>query len=219
MEKFTSSSTSSFLNDLITAGMYTPSFETSQFELEEMIKKRIGSCNRDSAAATSKKAHAFVAFNDKVEEIQFSKSQTPYCLVTINPKPEITYDQFQEKVDSVIAKVFDWSIHAYEIRSVPDQGLHCHIIAKIKDKYLTSNFARVVKSPFVPVICGTVKHIDIKYVSQKELSACKSYITKTKVAKSKKIANDATVAWRLANDIPLMITTGDIPTCLSPDPE
>lgn len=212
-----SSSSQSLLEEWITKGNYIPFMPMSEFEFDAMLRKKIEAYKRDRDVNIHNKAKAFVDFTDEVVALQTSASMTEYAFITVNPKPEITFEDFSEKIEALVQKCFDWSMHVFEIRQAPDQGLHCHLIGRIKEKYYNSNFARTVKTPFVPKVCGNAKAIKIDYIPKKELVKVKSYLTKAKVAKSKKAANDATLAWRLDNDIPLCITSGDIPTCLSPD--
>lgn len=214
MEKSISSSSSSLKNDLHEQFL-TEILDRHNVELNDIIAKNVQRHMANYNFTIGKKATSFVDFNDKVQEIQYNKSRTEYCLLTINPKLTVTLDEFQDKVNALIEKYFSWSIHTFEIRQSPDIGLHCHIIAKIKSQYNNSNFTRC-KTMFVPTMCGNAKHVDIRYVQDSELPKCLSYITKTVVSKSKKAAHDATILWRAANLLPDHAITGDIPTCLSP---
>lgn len=214
-----SSSQSDIFADWIRIGGYVPNLDPSEESFAKMLRENIEQYTRDRQISARSKARNFVDFTDEVVALQTAASMTEYVFITINPKPEITYEEFSPKIETLVQKCFDWSMHVFEIRQAPDQGLHCHLVARIKPKYHNSNFARTVKNPFVPAICGNPKAIKIDYLPKSELPKVKSYITKAKVSKSKKAANDATLAWRLDNQVPLCITYGDIPTCLSPDPE
>lgn len=209
------SSSSSSLKDIIHNTLLHDIEALHSERLHTLTAKRVKLAASNYAFSIRNKAQSFVDFNDTVQELQYSKSRTPYCLITINPKPEVTLTQLQDAVNALIPNYFTWSIHTFEIRKAPDLGLHAHLLGYILPSKQTPNFSRI-KNSLVPTLCGNTKHVDIKYVPQHELENTYSYITKTKVAKSKKAANDATITWRSSNDLPTTYTSGDTPTCLSP---
>lgn len=173
---------------------------------------------RFAAEAKSKahtKASDQVAFEDAYSEIKISKGRTPFCLMTINPKPEITFAELEQTLINACDVYFVWYVYSFEIRSKPDQGLHCHVLAQIKEKKQNRNFSQI-KDYFYPVMCGNKKHIDVRYVKSDELEKVFEYIQKTRVAKSKKSAVEATLSWREENGIDPYYSVGDLPTCLVP---
>lgn len=51
------------------------------------------------------------------------------CMLTVNPKPGITLEQFTKVVDKFVKKIWIAEyFYVYEIRKAPDQGLHSHIL-------------------------------------------------------------------------------------------
>jgi len=216
MQSSSSSSSSSYsglpINDIIED--YKRHHEN---ELLHIIRKRFNSFKRDDKVKTSTKARAFVDFTDTVEEIQSSKSATPHILLTVNTKPGITLFQLQGVVEAFCLRYLDWAYYAFEIRALPFNGLHVHMLAQIKVERRNTNFSRF-KQIFYPSVCGS-KHdaiINVKYIDESEFKKCQSYIDKTVVSKAKKAKNDATLEWRDTNGIAPYVIYGDIPSCLSP---
>jgi hypothetical protein len=190
----------------------------TEAEFEALLLERFNLFHKNRSYSTSAKAQDFTDFQSAVEHIMFAKSRQPHVLITINPRPGITYEDFSDKVQFICEKYFHWSIHSYEIRSAPDTGMHAHIVGLIKLQYQNSNFSRI-KTNFVPTMCGNAQHVDIRYINDKDVQKSIKYIRKDTTAKSKAAGNLATIAWRKELNIPRQIILGDIPTCLSPDSE
>jgi len=187
--------------------------------LEEICEDRKGRFSKDSKITTQSKAQKFVDFTEAVQEIQFSRTRQPYAFITVNPKPEIDFEDFNDQITKCVDRYFDWCLYTYEIRNAPSQGLHCHLIGKIKDKYQNGNFSRI-KDMFVPAYCGNTLHVLIKYVVYQDLEKVSSYVLKPTVSKSKQKSHLATLAWRDENYYPPFYQSGDVPTCLvPPEPE
>lgn len=171
-------------------------------ELDKQIQKRIDSFAADRGIKLKSKANDYVEVQENILAIQYNKSRTPHWFVTVNPKSETTLEKLHDKIVEVLShpdvKNPYWS---YEIRKLPDQGLHAHIYFEYHGT--DKNFGeRKIKAPFVPDICGTKKHIYLKWVTSEEVHKVKSYIAKSDVSKSKKSKNDATLTWREENAIP-----------------
>lgn len=175
-------------------------------ELQEIIDRQFKAYSSSRRITNSAKAHDFVEVQEAITRIQYSKKRTPYWYVTVNPRPDVSIELLHNTIihilqDTTISDPF-W---VYEIRSPPDQGLHAHILFKCN---ADQNFCdRKLKAPFVPEICATKKHVCVKWIEQSELDAVRSYMKKTTVARSKKPANDATIAWRESNGIPTELTS------------
>jgi len=186
-------------------------------EVEFLAATRIESFNRDRKAAIREKARTFVDTSDQAEDIRYQRKRTPYWYVTINPRPEVDWDELHATILDVLSQPeFSDPLWVYEQRN--DQGgLHAHILVTCADQ--TDNFInRKFKGKFIPELCQLTKHVLIKYVPKTDLEKVKSYIRKTYVAKSKNASNKATIAWRKKRGIQDEFTGDDL-TCLSPDPE
>lgn len=170
-------------------------------ELQEIIDRQYKSFSSSRKISNVAKAHDFVETQEAITRIQYSKKRTPYWYVTINPKPDVSIELLHNTIVHVLQDPLITDPYwVYEIRSAPDQGLHAHILFTCN---ADNNFCdRKLKAPFVPEICGTKKHVCVKWIEQSELDAVRSYMKKTTVARSKKVANDATIAWRTSNSIP-----------------
>lgn len=182
-------------------------FEEDQFQAAigrykaEFEKRAMQYAHRHSMKIRQK-ARDYVDTFDQVQAIRYAQKRTPYWFVTINPKPEVTVEQLHDKIVEVLSQPeVSNPLWSYEIRQAPDSGLHAHLLFECH--VINDNFCkRKIKAPFVPEICGTMKHVCTKWVSQEELPAVRSYIKKTIATKSKKSADKATKQWRLDNEIP-----------------
>jgi len=148
-------------------------------------------------------AEDFVEVQEYIRQIEYSKSRTCFWFVTINPKPGTPIKVLHDKIVKMLDRpeIID-CLWTYEIREKPDKGLHAHICFQTA-QIMDSNFVnRKIKRLFVPSICGNNKHVHVKWPdSQSEYEVAKEYITKRNVAKSKKAADTATVAWRQTQGI------------------
>jgi len=183
-------------------GFPYPEDVQSERELEELCLKQLLRFQRDRNATVREKARTFVDVEDEAAKIRFSRNRTPYWFVTINPKPEVDIELLHNTIVHVLSQEqISEPYWSYEIRDAPDQGLHAHLLFKCN--VLDDNFCkRKIKAPFVPEICGTLKHVHIKWITEAELSAVKSYIRKGYTSKSKKAGNKATLEWRQREGIP-----------------
>jgi len=174
----------------------------SDQELAMLIEKRLHSFWSDRNASVREKARTFVDTSDEAEKIRFSRKRTPYWFVTINPKPDIELELLHNTIVHTLSQeqIKD-PLWTYEIRNAPAEGLHAHLLFTCDT--LDDNFCkRKIKAPFVPTICGTLKHVHIRWISESELEAVKSYIRKGYTSKSKTKSNDATIKWRQQEGIP-----------------
>lgn len=148
------------------------------------------------------KARDYVDTFDQIATIRSAKHRTDHWFVTLNPKPDVKIEELHNTIVKVLTQpdVHDplWS---YEIRQSPDVGLHAHLYFRCGNT--DNNFCqRKIKAPFVPHLCGTMKHVHIKWVSAEEVPAVHSYIKKETASKKKTPADKATKTWRLENEIP-----------------
>lgn len=169
----------------------------------------------DIKASSRGKAGDQINYEDAYEEIKISRSRTPYCLVTINPKPDVDLEELRSVCEDAFSEYFAWYIWSYEIRSAPDKGIHCHCVARILDRKNNTNFYRF-KTKFSTIV-GNPKHVDIRFLPDNQLEKSAQYVKKETVAKSKQASHEATIAWREENDIEEFYFLGDVPTCLVAD--
>lgn len=187
-----------------TSGMYLgndPVLPPSQLEMDAIEEQAINSFLASYKHRVHSKATEYVDTMEETTRIQYSRKRTPYWYVTINPKPEITIATLHNQIVELLSRpeIID-PLWCYEIRKEPDVGLHAHILftCHTNDVNFTN---RKVKNPFVPQICGTKKHVHVRWITLDEIETVKSYIRKTTVSTKKKPSDSATQAWRLANNI------------------
>lgn len=186
----------------------------SQEELDSLEKQRIAQFLQDQSGKAKIKASEYVEFQQQVFQIINPKNtRQPYCLITINPREGVDFEEFDNKIEEM-ADWLSWSVRTYELSKTG--RLHCHMLGEIHPRHQNVNFHRI-KSPVISsTMCENVKHVDIRYVPKTELKKTYSYITKAIVGNSKQEAHKLTLKWREEKCIPEVFTRGDIPTCLSP---
>lgn len=183
-------------------------------DLTQNIKRH----NFSKKLDTNQKAEAYVDFQETVSQISYSRKQTPYWFVTINPKNSIDFDDFHTICIDIFSqpKIAE-AIWSYEVRK-ENEGLHCHALFHLTKP--DKNFAyRNLRKRLVPDICGTAKHVHIKWIDQSDIPKVVSYIKKTNVAKSKKKSDAATKKYRDENDIEDFYILGEGHLLVCPAPE
>ena len=146
-------------------------------EVEYLAATRIDSFNRDRKAAVREKARTFVDTSDQAELIRFQRKRSPNWFVTINPRPEVDWDELHATIIDVLSQpeITD-PLWCYEQRN-ENGGLHAHILLTTSNT--TDNFYnRKFKGAFIPELCQTPDHVVIKYVPDKDIEKVKSYIRK-----------------------------------------
>lgn len=189
---------SNFAKSIIDACMREP-------DVQELLARRVQLHMGDYRTQVRSQARKYVDVEDTMQQIRYSRKRTPYWFVTVNPKPGVTLELLHNTIVQMLShdSITDpkW---VYEIREAPSQGLHAHIMFTCHTNDV--NFAhRKVKSKFVPEICGNTKAVHIRWVEEEEYSATLNYLLKADVAKSKRKAHEATIAWRGRNGVPLSL--------------
>lgn len=190
-------------------------FLASLEPLEDVLQASFRRFQYEQRANAQAKASDQVLYEEAYSMIKTSRNRTSFCFMTINPRPGTEYDVLQAVCTAAFDSYFEWYVYAFELRK-NSEGLHCHVLGKIKPSRNNTNFSRI-KNYFRELI-GNLKHVDTKFVVESEIKKVFDYITKTSVAKSKSVAHKATLKWREDNGIDSHWTVGDLPTCLVPDP-
>lgn len=126
----------------------------------------------------------------------------PYALITINPRPDSDLQEFVELVHKSIKKKWITEyIYTFEQRGTKEDkygtGHHCHMLLYREGKR-PSELSREFHNTFKHLI-GNAKHIDIRYVSEKDADNCRAYINGDKKDEKKKAKCEADDLWRTEN--------------------
>lgn len=127
-------------------------------------------------------------------------------LLTVNPKPGITFQQLHTSVLKFTKKKIivnaEW---VYEIRKAPDQGLHCHILLEYSGR--PADFKRSSKKLFSDICQSSNPAIlNVRWVEDEDLQSKKDYLSGIKQDK-KLPAVELTYAWRKKNNIQNLYST------------
>lgn len=143
----------------------------------------------------------FAKFIKEKMEQEENKQRAVYW-ITINPKPDISFDYFR---NLIIERLFDrvimkGAVCAFEQRSkeAPYSGVHCHILV---DKRMGPKkmFTRIFNT--VNHIVGNPKHVDIREYPYTYREEKLDYLRGKKWDPAKDPSVQATLQWRKDNNI------------------
>lgn len=121
------------------------------------------------------------------------------CLLTINPKPEVTLIEFKKIIDKLLQKkwLVDY-IYCYETRKPDNSGMHFHMAFKRGDKR-PSEIKREVLNTCKNII-GNELHLNYQFCSAKGYINFENYCKGFKNGKKKKNSEHDS-RWRTENGL------------------
>lgn len=186
----------------------------AQNEAKKELVKR--ACLREYFQNFVEKGEFPMLIENEVKEImdnQAKKLQTksPYCLLTINPRPEVTFAALKKQVDKFLKKktVPEW-FQVYEVRK-QEEGLHCHVLCRYTPP--PYQFKRSAKNTFKG-ICDAENSavLNFKFVEEALLNDKIAYMLGNKQEKKQKGVKD-TLAYREKYNIPQFAESSPPLTC------
>lgn len=177
-------------------------YVVSEKELEAIVQKQIERFRRERRATDSNRALSFVNTQEHITRINYSRKGTPYWFITINPKQGVTVAQLHNKIVSFLLEIDPADmLWTYEMTENLDRSPHAHLYMEYHSNARTDSITRKINNYFKPLV-GNTKSILIKWLPKTDVEKTKSYIRKETVAKKKKKAHLATIAWREKNSVP-----------------
>lgn len=138
--------------------------------------------------------------------IQEKQDQTREMFwITVNPKPEIPFEEFKEKVLKKLMNrtIMQGAAFCFEQRAgaKPYSGFHCHILVdkRMSPKQMHDRVFNTVKD-----IVGTTKHVDLRTYPYTMRQDKLDYMQGKKWDDEKEDAISATEAWRKEIKLPTM---------------
>lgn len=177
--------------------------------LEKLLAERIANFKRSNQIGIEHKALNITKCQDHIQQITYRKKMTPYWFITINAKPTVSFQQLSDSVEAY----FLTCTNAYWVfETTKNNHLHCHCLAYIPD--YTKNTCNRMKNHFITEdICGTKKHIYVKWITKEDVPITKNYLDKSEQIASKQASNKLTIAWRKSKSIKKFYQIGNILTC------
>jgi len=122
------------------------------------------------------------------------KRKSPFCLLTINPKQDVKFEQFKKCVDKFLRKKTNkYWFQVYEVRK-GESGLHSHIMLHYTQT--PYDFSRSTKNTFKNICDVTNSAIlNFKYIPEDAIPDKISYLLGEKQKKKEKGVED-TKKWR-----------------------
>lgn len=154
------------------------------------------------------------ALNNQINTLT---TKSPFVFLTINPRPGITFNQLKQSTEKfVIKKWINTYFYVYEIRKAPDHGLHMHMLFHHRQR--PYDMKKALHKCFMN-ICNVNDYniCNIKHVSEDIISDKISYLMGQK-KDSKLLGVNATVAWRIKNNIPSYHESSPPFTCRATKP-
>lgn len=127
------------------------------------------------------------------------KEKSNYVFITINPSPDSSLEKFVSTVHkSVTKKWVTYYLYSFEQRGTLDNdyctGHHCHMLLYREGKR-PSEIAREFRNTFKSFI-GNPQHVNIKYISDKDVEKVTNYIKGIKKDEDKQEKIEADIAFR-----------------------
>ncbi len=150
----------------------------------------------------------------KIANTQSDKLSTksPYCLVTINPRPGVTLPEFKKAVNKYLKKkTIPEYFQVYEVRKSDMSGLHSHILLRYTAK--PYDFKRSTISTFKGVCdAANTAILNFKFVAADILPDKIKYLLGEK-KESKNQGVKATIEYRKKNNLPQFTESSPPLTC------
>lgn len=127
-----------------------------------------------------------------------SKRRAKMYFVTINPKPDIKFDEFRRRTQKYFAKYKETEF-AFEVRGKKDDlyyGHHCHILMKARTKKNDTHTIRSNIYKSFKDMVGNIKSIDVRLYPESYWEDKRDYISGKKWDDQKDEAILATKEWR-----------------------
>jgi len=181
--------------------------------IEQFTKKKIESMIRMKyeAGTLGEKWVKIKNYEDKCKadckEVVAKNHNNGYVFITINPKPDVSFETFRNKVDKFVNRnCFKQYRYVFEQRSDTEQdmgkGFHAHILLKRNLDYKPSKIIVNTKNTFKgitqvdnPQILN-IQNIGADYAKDKD-----EYITGVKTGEGKDKKQEIDILWRKANNI------------------
>lgn len=146
--------------------------------------------------------------NDDIREQKAQKHNNLYLWLTVNPKSEITFENFKSRVEKAVARtMFSDYLYVYEQRGTEQtadlgEGFHAHILLKRNLDYKPCKVITNLKNTFKDMTLVDKKEIFAWYWCSDEYKLDKiQYITGLKTAEGKDEKQIGDKLWRKYNDL------------------
>jgi len=136
-------------------------------------------------------------------QYQKLKSIDSFQWVTVNPKPETSFESFKKDVDKYVnQKHIEAAEYVYEQRGSNDdtmgQGFHVHLLVKTKTN--KADFEKRTRAKFSKY-CGNDKHIYMKSCPLKFIKDKQAYMRGEKIEPGKETKCEIDKLWRIKNNL------------------
>lgn len=144
---------------------------------------------------------------EKKKNLLAKEHNNGYVFITINPKPQVSLEEFDRQVRKAIGRnMFDGVCAVYEQRGTNEEeigkGFHAHILAKRNLDYKPSKVANNLKNTFKSVCdVNNPALLNIQHIGEDFAQDKQDYILGIKTGEGKSIKQELDVVWRLKNDI------------------
>ncbi|AXH79108.1 MAG: putative replication initiation protein [Circular genetic element sp.] len=147
---------------------------------------------------------------DKLKQEQAKRLGTLWLWLTINPKPEISFRDFQKSIEKVAnRRMFQEYLYVYEQRSTTlneaGKGFHAHLLLRRDIKYKQCKVISNLKNSFKN-ICDTNNHMIFNYhwLPEEYRADKKEYILGTKTEDGKDEKQIIDKLWRKLPEINIL---------------
>lgn len=145
-----------------------------------------------------------ISDNDGKLKLKLAKEHhNGWVWITINPKPEIKFDEFKKKIEKLVnRKMFNGVEYAYEQRSIDEndiEGFHVHILAQRNLNYKPYNVRKNIKNTVKSLVGNVDSHnqVNIQIIGEDFAKDKEQYFKGLKTGEGKSAKQLVDKIWRI----------------------
>lgn len=182
-------------------------YDETRKDFDKQLLKKIMKMEYDAETLGQK----YVKIKRYEKELSYKKCEliskehnNGYVFITINPKPGLTFEEFQKSVEKAVERnIFTSYRYVYEQRGscIEEQGkgFHCHMLCKRNLNYKPSKVTVNLKNTFKKITnVDNPALLNIQHIGEDFAKDKNDYITSVKTGEGKDVKQEVDVVWREA---------------------
>lgn len=180
-------------------------YDTAKQDFDKALLKRLMKMEYEAECLGEKYKNIKAYENtlrEKKQELTAKEHNNGYCFITINPKPEVSFDTFRKQVEKAVGRnMFVEVRYVYEQRGTnmdeAGKGFHAHILAKRNLSYKPSKISGNLKNTFKSVVdVNNPSLLNIQHIGEDFAKDKNEYIDGVKTGEGKDVKQEIDVEWR-----------------------
>ena len=142
-------------------------------------------------------------------KVQTAKAHNnQFLFITVNPKPEITFETFSKKMEKLAKRnIFNSALYVYEQRGTTieeaGKGFHCHMLCERNLNYKPTKVVSCIKNT-CKKLCNPndQRVLNIQIIGEEFMKDKREYILgHNKTGEGKSVKQDIDIYWRKKNNL------------------